>query len=281
MANTMLCMGWYVPDAPPAHLAPYLACSWTAEPNGKHMLVPDGCVDLLWTSRGELWVCGPETRAWRFELPDGTTAVGVRFRPGIPSVVFDVDSSTLRDRRVALRDLVDAGAEIALMNDISHAGTATARLSAIELFVGRLARASETGRRRTVAHVNRRFAETVVNALTDDSRISQARLADRLGMTARHLHRRSLTVFGYGTTHLGRLLRFQRFLAFAELDRAAAPIARLAVEAGFSDHAHLARDCRNLTGLAPSAFLAEYFPTFPDMSDPYKTGRTFAVNMAG
>lgn len=70
---------WFVPVEPPAELAGVLACSWTATPSGRHRLVPDGCLDLLWTSRGEIWLCGPETTAWQFELPPGTTAVGVRF----------------------------------------------------------------------------------------------------------------------------------------------------------------------------------------------------------
>ena len=52
-------------------------------------------------------------------------------------------------------------------------------------------------------------------------------------------------------------------------------IARTAAAAGYADQSHLARDCRAITGLTPGRFLDEYFPTFPDMSDPYKTGAPF------
>ncbi len=58
------------------------------------------------------------------------------------------------------------------------------------------------------------------------------------------------------------------------------PLASLASAAGYADHAHLIRDCRAITGMAPGRFLATYFPTFPDMSDPYKTAGPFAVMMA-
>ena len=59
-----------------------------------------------------------------------------------------------------------------------------------------------------------------------------------------------------GPRTLRRVLRFQRFLAAA---RTAEPgsLARLAADAGYADQAHLARDCRRLAGLTPSALLAE------------------------
>lgn len=45
-------------------------------------LVPDGCVDVLWAGSDHLWICGPERRARRSPMPEGTEAVGVRLRPG-------------------------------------------------------------------------------------------------------------------------------------------------------------------------------------------------------
>ncbi len=276
-------MGWYVPQGPPHHLADTLACSWVAELQGRpHLLVPDGCVELLWISRGEIWLCGPETHAWRFQLPLGTTAVGVRFRPGRHSSLFAIDTSTLRNVRLPLRDVVGPEIERSLVADVESNASPEHRVRVIESFVHRLVRASEHGPNAIAATANREFADFVLEVLAHSPRTTQQQLAERLDITSRQLHRRALTVFGYGTSQLSRLLRFQRFLALAEQHRdSSLPIARLAVEAGFSDHAHLGRDCRNITGLAPAAFLAEYFPTFPDMSDPYKTGRNFAVSMAG
>ena len=63
-------------------------------------------------------------------------------------------------------------------------------------------------------------------------------------------------------------------------DDAGVSLAMLAARAGYVDHAHLARDCRALTSLSPTAFLVEYFPTFPDMADPYKTASASWSTMA-
>ncbi|MFN0026645.1 MAG: AraC family transcriptional regulator, partial [Acidimicrobiales bacterium] len=62
-------MAWYEPIAVPAPLDRVLVCAWTAQPSGRHRLVPDACVDALWLSDGSVWVCGPEVTSWTFELP--------------------------------------------------------------------------------------------------------------------------------------------------------------------------------------------------------------------
>lgn len=73
-------MRWYEPVPPRAALDGVLACPWTAQPTGRHRLVPDACIDLLWLTasgrgaragHGELWLCGPETSAGWFRLPPG------------------------------------------------------------------------------------------------------------------------------------------------------------------------------------------------------------------
>ena len=50
------------------------------------------------------------------------------------------------------------------------------------------------------------------------------------------------------------MLRFQRFLALAEGGED--DLAALAFAAGYSDQAHLTRECRRLAGLPPAALLA-------------------------
>jgi transcriptional regulator GlxA family with amidase domain len=72
-------------------------------------------------------------------------------------------------------------------------------------------------------------------------------LAAALGFSERQLRRRFLAAVGYGPKTLQRVLRLRRFLAERDVDGLAAA----AVGAGYADQAHLARDCRALTGLTP------------------------------
>ncbi len=254
----------------PDDLHGVLACSWTATPTGPHRLVPDGCIDVLWLSSDQVWVCGPETTAWTFSLDPGTEAVGVRFRPGMAPAALGFDASSLRDRRASLDRFVARPVANELLCELSRAGDQLSRVRNLEAFV-----------RNVAGNPNELdpFAAQTLTHLAQNPRANAGELSELVGITCRQLHRRALRSFGYGTSTLARLLRFQRFLAHTEL-KPGVTIAQLCVEAGFSDQAHLARDCRAITGETPRAFLRTYQATFPDMSDPYKTSPSFVRNMA-
>ncbi len=277
----MVQTGWYVPREPPADLADMLVCSWIAEPSGVHRLVPDGCMDLLRTSNGDVWLCGPETTAWTFELPTQTKAVGVRFRSGMGAIFAGIDASTIVNKRIRIENVNTRAHQIHIREHTSSGRKKDSmRLLELEGFVRRVV--TDQHWIDAVAS-DRQFATSVLLRLTHAPRLKQNQLANELGMSVRQLHRASRRCFGYGLATLARLLRFQRFLALIHVAKSKVGRAQLsatAIEAGYSDHAHLVRDCRAITSQTPSQFLQDYFPTFPDMSDPYKTGKLFAVSMA-
>ncbi len=276
-------MGWYEPRRPRADLASVLACAWTARPTGRHRLVPDACMDLLciWRDHDpvvtpDIWLCGPERTAWTFELPPVAVAVGVRFRPGCASLAFEVDASSMLDRRVRFDDVVGLDA----------ADRVRAAIAAIAGIDGLDERASafEAALAPWLRDVDRdelAFVDSMTDLLVRSPRVAQSHLATTAGITPRHLHRRLLRTFGHGSAMLGRQLRFQRFLAVREQasDAATWSLAELAAAAGYADQAHLSRDCRALTGLTVRNFLDQWFPTFPDMSDPFKTAAPLVATM--
>ena len=260
-------MGWYVPTAAPVEVQDIVACSWAARPSGVHRLTPDGCADLLITSDGDAVLCGPERTSWTFRLPEGTTAVGIRFRPGVLHALFQLDVSTIVNRRVPFSEVVgrERGAHLAsVLNPISELDDR--RRAMVDAFAGMI-----PPRPRTDA-----FAERCLELVAAHPSITQSDIATAVGLTPRQTHRRSLRTFGYGIATLTRILRLQRFLALVTTATASrTSLAAYAVDAGYADHAHLSRDCRLITGLTPTAFLQGYFSTFPDMSDPYKTATGF------
>lgn len=258
---------WYTPVDPPARLRHLLACSWIAHPSGTHLLTPDGCTDLLHLSSGQLIYCGPEVRSWTFSLPADITAVGVRFLPGAAHAVFGLDARRVFDQRVPLSRIVSDDSarswEAALLGVES---LPERRDALVELVAGYNPTAALPD-----------AAALIVATLTADPFATTAQLAAATGLHPRTLQRRSLQWFGYGTATLGRIIRFHRFLAIVSATPKPASIAAAAAAAGYFDQPHLARDCRSITGLSPTQFLAAHFPTFPDMSDPYKTGGLGAV----
>jgi AraC-like DNA-binding protein len=99
----------------------------------------------------------------------------------------------------------------------------------------------------------------------------------QLGIGDRQLRRRFLDAVGYGPKTLERILRFQRFLRLAGADP---DLARLAVEAGYADQAHLTRECTRLAGLPPAQLLAGGAGPAGDTSVSFKTAARAPATMA-
>ena len=214
------------------------AVVWTNTPTGPgaRPVLPDGCMDLMW-AEGTLLVAGPDTRA---HVPGGPPAryLGVRFFPGAAPPLLGVPAHELRDRRVELAELWPAGEVRRLTARMAAADDPAAALEEIAL-----SRAPGAG-------TPDPLLREVVTSL--DAGRSVATTADRLGLGARQLHRRSLTAFGYGPKTLARVLRLQRALTLA---RTGVPYAETAVRTGYADQAHLARDVRELAGMPLSELL--------------------------
>lgn len=251
-------MSWYQPRPVDAGLSRHLVCSWTATVEGSHTLVPDGCVDVLWTSENAVRVCGPETHGWTFTLPAGTRAVGLRFRPGIVADALRVNVAELRDRRVPAEELLGTRAAGRLTERLADGASDEARLAVLEAevtgWLGRAERDDPLARGISQALARRDWEVT--------------ELARAASLTERQLHRRCRAAFGYGPATLRAVLRLQRFMALARRSRSAT-LTDLAHRAGFSDHAHLARECRRIAGLTPTALLASEAPHWHGPGAPW------------
>ncbi|GLF97852.1 helix-turn-helix domain-containing protein [Streptomyces yaizuensis] len=216
------------------------AVVWEISRSEGRPVLPDGCMDLIWTP-GDLFVAGPDTRAHPGgDRPPGARYAGVRLAPGTAPALLGVPAHELRDRRVPLADLRGA----------ARARSLTARLdaapdpvTALERIVLRAAADAPEPPDPLIAEVVRRLAEGTPVAVT----------AAAVGLGERRLHRRSLHAFGYGPKTLARVLRLQRALA---LIRRGTPHAVAAAAVGCADQAHLARETRALAGTTLSAYAA-------------------------
>ncbi|MFD9976364.1 helix-turn-helix domain-containing protein [Streptomyces sp. NPDC059017] len=211
-------------------------------------VLPDGCMDLLWTE-GRLLVAGPDTRA---QPSDGLRAActGVRFPPGAAPAFFGVAAHELRDLRVDLTDVWPARQVHPLADRVTDAPDRPAALEAVAL---RHAADSPS-------------PDPLLRAVAEglDAGATVAATAAAVGLGARQLHRRSLDAFGYGPKTLARVLRLQRALA---LVRHGVSYAEAAVVAGCSDQAHLAREMRALAGLTLGRYAELTAGSWPANSD--------------
>jgi AraC-like DNA-binding protein len=223
------------------HPAPHLACLWVrdAEPERRrHRVLPDACVDVVWTGE-RLVVAGPATGPVLSDLPAEALAFGVRFGAGAAAAGLGLPASALLDLTVPAEDVWGAAGDRLAQRVAADGLPALAAAFAGDGGVDSAVRAALAGR----PH----------------------------GLGERHLRRRFATAVGYGPGTLRRVLRFQRFLALARAGPRQGGLARLALDAGYADQAHLTRECGRLAGLPPAALLATAAGPAGDASVPFKT----------
>ncbi|HLU57529.1 MAG TPA: DUF6597 domain-containing transcriptional factor [Pseudonocardia sp.] len=221
---------------PPRPLRGEIECAWTAgvapgAPAESVQVLPDGCMDLVWTGR-ELLVAGPDTGPHPTRREPGVRSAGLRFAPGRLPALLGLPAAEVRDERVPVAEFHPALAARALARLESGERPLPVLLGLALALPGDPAGPAV----RVVADQLARGA-------------SAAETADRLGWTERSLHRRCLAAFGYGPAVLRRVLRFRRA---SLLLWNGVPIATAAAEAGYADQPHLSREVRALAGVAPS-----------------------------
>ncbi|HZC12821.1 MAG TPA: helix-turn-helix domain-containing protein [Thermoleophilaceae bacterium] len=238
-------MSRYREHPPAPDLAALVACTWerqrAAGEDGKVRILPDGCADLVWSSRGGLVVAGPDTGPVVYPLEPGYEAAGLRLRTGAAAEVLGLPLAELRDLRAPLEDVW--GGDAALLGERIASAPRGERLQLLEQAV--------RPRTREVR------ADSLVLAslpLLGGRGTNVAELCRTLAISERALRRRFDRAIGYGPKKLDRILRFRRFLR-----RAASPgaesLAATAAELGYADQAHLNRECRRLSGLTPAELL--------------------------
>ncbi len=236
----------YREHAPAPDLAGLVACTWERSEApagaGEVRVLPDGCIDLVWSTRAGLVIAGPDTGPVVYRLMRGYAAAGLRLRAGVAGSVLGLPAAELRDLREPLPALWGRNAA-RLEERIALAEPAHRRLL-LEDAIRPLAREA-------------RPDPLVLTGLEQLGRrgSSVAELSRTLALSERALRRRFDHAIGYGPKKLDRILRFRRFLRLAAQPRADG-LAAAAAELGYADQAHLTRECRDLSGLTPAELIA-------------------------
>lgn len=236
----------YVEALPIPALAPFVSVAWHQQVAShgvasEQLSIPTGGAELVWTRGAGLTIVGARTQPATHTLEPGTETAGLRLRPGATEALLGVPGAALVDETVdvnvvlgragaRLADKVEAAADLVqvqqyLMNAVSDGPR-------VDPFVGALVE---------------RLGPWRNTAVRD--------LPDELFVSERQLRRRCQAATGLAPKALQRVLRFQGFVALvqAAIAQGRSPaerrVAWFATVTGYADQAHLARECRRLTGL--------------------------------
>ena len=226
---------------PPEVLKSALACLWVrvVPPEGAPptLVLPDGCVDLIWQQGRAAYIAGPDTGPVPTPLAPGAILVGARFRPGAGGLGLGIPLKELLNRRVDLSDL-----QPELARRLTATVTPSKALRRVAAIAAHLI--AEGPPDVLVVRASRLLTrpQTRVEALPRE-----------LGVSERQLRRRFHAAVGYGPKTLQRVLRFRRFLAYVDAKSAEVDLARAALDSGYADQPHLTRESTRLSGLPPAA----------------------------
>jgi AraC-like DNA-binding protein len=258
----------YREHRPPRALARHVTCFWEVTTcGGAHRVLPDGAMDVVFAvGDARAHVVGPMTRAIEVALDGPARIVGARFRPGAAVGLFGIAARELRDDAADARDVWGArgrffDAELAEATDAPLAlgviaGELSARVAELDAPDARIDRA--------VAMLARHGGEIPIPAVAAD-----------VGVGERQLERLFDERVGYRPKMFARVARLQRVTATLARGSAAS-WARLAVDCGYADQAHLIREFRALTGVTPKVYARS--DAMSEIDNPaHRVGPTFGA----
>ena len=237
--------------APPAALRELVEHVWIErhrERPAEWRVVPDAAPHLIASvnQRGgeralRVGLVGPRSRAAAVDCRGRVVTVGVRLKPGALPALLGGPAADLADRAIS----IDEAFAARLVSGLELSADAPPALLAAEMLrlLGRAARGPVRGE--------------VAGAITAASRVRAAGTA--LDLPERTLRERARREIGLSPKLTARIIRLHRALHLA---RARRPWAAVALQSGYADQAHLARDCRELLGEPPSRWIARAADSF-------------------
>jgi AraC-like DNA-binding protein len=234
----------YREHAAPERLRPYVECFWSialGETIPDYPVLPDGCVDIVYSPSTGPQVVGTMTRVQRFTLEAGQIQMGVRFRPGMAPGFVRAPGSETTDRLLPLDDVWGAkGRQLA-----ARIGEAKSEEQCIALLEAQLVDASEPGIvQKMSAYIVDRSGQVRVDDLAFDA-----------AMSARHLRRLFLEQMGLTPKHFCRVIRFRHSLPRLR-SSVRGDWTKVALDCGYYDQAHFINEFREFSGYTPGEFAA-------------------------
>lgn len=229
--------------------------------HARERIVPSGTIELVINLHEDAFriyepVTGQERRfrgviasgcygaAFDIDTRAHARVLGVHFKPGGPGRLLGVPPGALASTHVGLEDLWGRGAA-ELRERLCEAATVREQLELLEQDLSM----------RLPERLRRRPAVIAGLAALEQPRVEVGRVVGTLGLS----RRRFIEVFtedvGMAPKRYSMVRRFQRALAWA-MQRPSRGWARIALECGYCDQAHLCRDWAELTGLSPGELLA-------------------------
>lgn len=243
--------------SPRGPLSRYVNHYWLSLSNDSpvYTALPDGCVDLVLEVMADdyaAWIYGSTTRPTDIACSRGTHYLGIRFQPGQSRHFIDAAAGEITDARVSLQGLMPFPAE-----RIATGITSTSLFTQLDRILTAMLSRSPPAMNlvdHVIRHVEARHGVVSIDEL-----------ARHFGKSRRQIERLFPHTVGVPLKFFCTLSRL-RHAAGLIVQPSRRSLTAIALDAGYSDQAHMTRDFRRLAGATPGrlarddAFFQYYAP---------------------
>lgn len=229
-----------------ASIEHWWSVSWKVPPGRSHAQssLPHPSIHVVWEG-DDVRVVGVVTGRFTRVLEGESRAFAAKFRPGAFRDVLGAPLSTLTNRVIPLGEVVGARRAKAYGNRLARATDDHHRVRIATDFFSKLV--PPPGADASL------LRELVDAATVDRSVTSVEALRERAGMHLRELQRWFKDAVGISPKWM--IQRYRLHDALLALERGEGTMAGIAMQLGYADQAHFARDFRSLVGLPPSKYV--------------------------
>ncbi len=186
-------------------------------------------------------ISGPRSGPFDFTLGASGAIMIVQLLPAGARQILGVPMSELADRSEHL-DSVVGSVPSEVLDQLSHDAADLDCVRAVERWL--------FGRMRAAERSSEAAQAVIGEVMSRCGAVRIDELAQEAGLSRRHLNRVVTERVGFSPKLFARIIRFDHAVRLGRM-RSRAPWARIALDAGYSDQAHMAREFADLGGISP------------------------------
>jgi|SRR5688572_28972064 AraC-like DNA-binding protein len=237
---------------PPTLLAPWVKTIWCAQGTREEFaapepIVPDGCVEIIFNladpfadQRGPQpldLIAGQMTGPVTAVATGTVDLIGVRFWPGRAGGALRTSMWELRDQLLEASSVVRGSAQLVdVMRDLAPERRIDSLSAALWQRFGARRLPSTSAVDHALALIDAQRGNIAIDAV-----------ARRVGFSRRHLERRFKDEVGLGMKQFARITRVHAAIRMVD-DQPIGSGADIAARCGYSDQAHMIRECKAIAG---------------------------------
>ncbi len=243
---------------PSALLIPYIEVYWTAEGFAEeeisYKVLPDGCVDIIFSfgdtsSKSGLEpilpnIIGTMTTYSKGYHSGRVCMLGIRFRPAGFTAFTRIPINEFTDRRVSLT-LIESLFDKQFYSALPDKKSTKDRLKHIDTyFIQKL---------RQLFSIDRQVVYAIDLIQQTKGLLPLAIVANKSCLSLRHFERRFKHAVGISPKTFSKITKFKHTLSYLEKNKNTSLFAA-AIDCGYYDQAHLIKELKALSGSSPSYF---------------------------